>query len=80
MITLSNYLKDLGIASNQSQQQIDQRIKTKIEYKFWKEGIDQVIPGYRDQEFIELLLKFIDEIDLGQLTEEERNLIFSEEM
>ena len=80
MQTLSNYLKDLGIASNHSQYQIDQRTRSRIEHKFWKEGIDQVIPGYRDQDFTELLLKFIDEIELGALTDEERELIFSEQM
>lgn len=41
-----------------------------IEHKFWKEGFDHVIPGYRDFEFNEHLIKFIRDINLGDLSDE----------
>ena len=78
MITLSNYLKNQGIATTLTQSQLDQRTKVKIEYRFWKHGIDQVIPGYRDQCFVERLIRFIEEVNFAELTEQEKELIFSD--
>jgi hypothetical protein len=54
-------------------------IRVLIEHKFWKEGFDRIIPGYRDYEFNDNLVNFIREINLGDLKEEEKRLIFSEQ-
>ena len=69
MTTLSNFLKDQGIATTLTQSQLDERTKIKIQYRFWKHGIDSVIPGYRDQCFVERLIKFIEEVNFSDLTE-----------
>jgi len=50
------------------------------EHTFWKNGIEQVIPGYRDAEFTEKVILFIKELDLANMSEAERKLIFSKHL
>ena len=52
----------------------------RIKHRFWKHGIDMVIPGYIEQTFTEKLLNFMEELDLSKLTTKERALIFSKPM
>ena len=61
--SLQSYLKDQGIASTLPQHQIDQRERSKIEYRFWKQGIDFVIPGFNDMELESRIVKFVFAID-----------------
>ena len=75
--SLQSYLKDQGIASTLPQHQIDQRERSKIEYRFWKQGIDAVIPGYDEKEMEKRLVDFVRRINFSELTEQERELLFS---
>ena len=52
--------------------------RSRIEYRFWKQGIDFVIPGYSDVEFTSSLSMFVFSVNFSELTPAERELIFSE--
>lgn len=43
-----------------------------IEHKFWKDGFDRIMPGYRDFDFTQKLIEFIGDIDLASLNDEEK--------
>ena len=54
----------------------------KIEHTFWADGIQQSLEGYKEDEFIDLFVKFVLEFgakgnDLTQITDFEENLIKS---
>ena len=59
------------------QDQTNARTRAKIEHRFWKKGLEKILPGYRESDFTDKLVNFITEIDLGNITEDEKRLIFS---
>jgi hypothetical protein len=60
--------------------QLDAKKKqqVKIEYRFWKEGLNKVLNGFRETEFDEALIKFLDELDFASMSELDKKLIFSQ--
>jgi hypothetical protein len=70
--SVDEYLKKQGLTVTSEQNLHNNLIRALIEHKFWKEGFDRVIPGYRDFEFNEHLIKFIRDINLSDLSDDEK--------
>lgn len=51
--------------------------KRKSEFKYFKRGIDKVLKGYNDEEFKDLFIAFINDLNFSQMTLDEKEIIFS---
>lgn len=53
MQAVNNFLTQQGLTLTQQQDLSNNLTRKLIEHKFWKEGFDRIIPGYRDADFTE---------------------------
>ena len=56
-----------------------------MEHRFWTDGIEKILLGYKEDEFIERFIKFVSDLadpeyDDTNLASVERNLIFSKHL
>lgn len=54
--------------------------KIKKEHQFWNERFRQIIKGFSDSELNEVMVQFVNELNFADLSEAEKELIFSKEM
>jgi hypothetical protein len=80
MQAVNQFLTQQGLTLTSQQELQNNMIRALIEHKFWKDGFDRVIPGYRDAEFNDRLVRFIRDINLADLTTEEKQLIVSKQL
>jgi hypothetical protein len=60
-------------------------VKRKLEHRFWADGIEKILLGYKEDEFIERFIKFVSDLadpeyDDTNLASLERKLIFSKQL
>ena len=48
-----------------------------LEHSFWWHGIDSILVGYKEEVFTKRFLEFMDNLDMGNVTKLERELIDS---
>ena len=50
-------------------------------HKYWVEKVDGIVQGVRDEELEDKIVRFVvDELDLGQVGEQERQVLLSKEV
>ena len=54
--------------------------RAKQQYEHFKSKLENIIHGHRDQELEDSVIRFIREIEFSDLTQSEREIIFSKTM
>ena len=54
--------------------------RVKKEHKFWHDKFQNIIKGMADSEFEERLVQFVQELDYLDISEAEKEMIFSKEL
>lgn len=52
--------------------------KSSAEHAFWSDAINKIIKGYNDNKFEQQLIKFINELDLANISEAQKRLILAD--
>jgi hypothetical protein len=48
------------------------------EHQFWTEKLSQIIKGHKESDVEDIIVRWVKEVDLANISEEEREGIFSE--
>ena len=85
LLTLSEFCKNQGISLTKAMEVKQDILKLKLEHRFWTDGIEKILLGYKEDEFIERFIKFVSDLadpeyDDTNLASVERNLIFSKHL
>jgi hypothetical protein len=75
--SVRRFYTEHGIPTTKQQKEDIAKTKIKVEHKFWNDGIHKVIEGTMDQEFQIAFVKYVNNFDFGQLTDEDKSIIFS---
>ena len=85
LLTLSEFCKNQGISLTKTTENRQKIVKRKLEHRFWVDGIEKILLGYKEDEFIDKFIKFVSELsdpeyDDTNLANLERTLIFSKHL
>ena len=61
-----------------SKQLMEKLTRIKYEHDFFIDGIEKIIQGYTEQEFLEKFINFFEKINFANISEAQRQLIYSQ--
>jgi len=67
-----------GIPSTEHQRAQFQKTRISAEHAYWSDGINKIIKGYDDNKFESQLIRFFNELDLANISDDEKRLILSD--
>jgi len=77
---MNAYCRTLKVPLNKKQNVEYMTERSKQQYEHYKSEIERIIQGHRDQEFEDGLVAFVTSISLSDMTEAEKELVFSKTM
>lgn len=78
LIAIDHVVKEKGVPGSEAQTNIVKRAKSKIEFRFWKSGINKILDKFTEEQFEEQFLKFILSLDYANVSDHAKEAISNE--
>ena len=77
LMTVDKICQEYGIPSTRIKSDSMKYQRCQIEHKFWLQGIHKILDGFTERDFDDQFIRFILSIDFAQITDQDKQVIFS---